>query len=104
MTLQHDNLTAIIDSITELKRMKQLNIELLEQLAVTCRWLRISGISLPNASTFDSLLNKTITLLDEIQADTPIMLQYNVNRRKVTPYGEKDGTDEEVPAPFQGFC
>jgi hypothetical protein len=74
--LQHD-LTEIIDSLTELKRMYQLNAELLEQLAVTCDWLRKSGVSLPNESTFVSLLNKAMSLLNEIQSDSPKTLVYH---------------------------
>jgi hypothetical protein len=74
--LQHDSFSEIIDSLTELKRISQLNMELLEQLSVTCDWLRKSGVKLPNQSAFDSLLNKTMALLDEIQADEPKILVY----------------------------
>ncbi len=79
--------------------MSQLNMELLEQLAVTCDWLRNSGIQLPNQSLFDSLLTKTMALLDEIQADDTKILTYNVSRRKVTPFDEKGRTDEEGTEP-----
>jgi hypothetical protein len=74
--LPHNDLTEIINSLTELKRMYQLNAELLEQLAVTCDWLRRSGVSLPNENAFFSLLNKAVALLNEIQADSPKVLIY----------------------------
>jgi hypothetical protein len=96
MTLPHDSVTEIIDNLTELKRMYQLNLELLEQLAVTCDWLHKSGVHLPNESVFFSLLNKTTTLLDEIQADTPKTLQYKkLTDKKKHPIR----TDEDVPEP-----
>jgi hypothetical protein len=81
MTLPLDSLTEVIDSLSELKRMYQLNVELLEQLAVTCEWLKKSGVHIPNEDTFNSLLNKTTTLLDEIQADSPktLLLTYQTN-------------------------
>jgi hypothetical protein len=56
--------------------MHQLNLELLEQLAITCDWLRVSGVKLPNERAFNALLNKTTALLDEIQTDTPRILIY----------------------------
>jgi hypothetical protein len=89
MTLPLDSLTEIIDSLTELKRMHQLNLELLEQLAVTCDWLRNSGVRLPNASMFYSLLNKATTLIEEIQADKTNLIQYNASRRKVTDFDNR---------------
>jgi len=93
--LQHDALTGIIDSLSELKRMYQLNLELLEQLAVTCEWLQKSGIHFPNETAFFSLLNKTTTLLNEIQGSEPKILHFSPIRRKVTD----EKTDEEVPEP-----
>ena len=91
-----DSLTEIIDSLTELKRMHQLNLELLEQLAITCDWLRNSGIRLPNESTFYSLLNKTTTLLDEIQADSPKTIVYQKLSDGRKHLSESDG---KVPVP-----
>ena len=79
-------LSNISASLSELRRMYQLNAELMEQLSVTLSFLRQNNIRLPNQDTFDSLLNKTAALLDEIQADEPKILQYNVSRRKVTDF------------------
>ena len=100
MTLPHDNLTEIIDSLSDLKRMYQLNIELLEQLAITCDWLRNSGVRLPNESAFYSLLTKTTSLLDEIQADSPKTLIY----QKISD-GRKHllDSDGEVTVPVTSF-
>jgi hypothetical protein len=80
MILPLDYLTQFSDSISELKRMYQLNVELLEQLAITCDFIKRNKIPVPNEETFNSLLNKTTTLIDEIQADELITLQYSVNR------------------------
>ena len=96
MTLPLNSLTEIVDSLSELKRMYQLNIELLEQLAVTLERQKTSGVHNPNEDTFNSLLNKTNTLQDEIQADEPKILTYNINRRKVTDLREYTGTDESL--------
>ena len=101
MTLQPDSMTEIINTLTELKQMHRLNMELLEQFSIACDFLLKSGVSVPNASTFASLLNKSMALLNEIQADEPKTLQYNINRRKVTDFGEKDGTVGEVPEPLK---
>ena len=90
-------LSETIETLQELKRMHQLNIELLEQLAVACSFLSKNHVEIPNGETFVSLLEKAMTLLDEIQADEPKIMQYTMsNRRKVTAFK----TDEDVPEPF----
>jgi hypothetical protein len=61
----------VIDTLIELKRLHQLNLELLEQLDVTCSWLLDNGIKLPNENKFHSLLIKARALLIEIQTATP---------------------------------
>jgi hypothetical protein len=76
MTLPHEAITEIIDTLTELKRMHQLNLELLEQLSVSCSWLMEHNVHIPNAETLCSLLKKATTLLGEIQADQPSIFQY----------------------------
>jgi len=80
--------------------MSQLNMELLEQLAVTCEWLRNSGVKLPNQSSFDSLLNKTMALLDEIQADEPKILQY---KKLSDEFSHKKISDGNFTEPKSGF-
>ncbi len=88
-----------IQTMQELQRMHQLNIELLEQLNVTCSFILEHKVEIPNKDTLISLMSKAWTLLDEIQADDPKILQYSTNRRKVTAYGEKERTDEEGTVP-----
>jgi hypothetical protein len=69
MTLQHDMMTEIIKTLSELKRMHQLNLELLEQLSVCCSWLMEHNIPIPNKATICSLLTKAKALISEIQTE-----------------------------------
>ncbi len=90
------SLSNTIDILQELQRMHQLNIELLETLAIACSHITKNHVDVPNESTFISLLGKAWALLDEIKADEPRIIQYTTNsRRKVTPFR----TDEDVPVP-----
>lgn len=79
-----DSLTEIISTLSELKRLHQLNLELLEQLNISCGWLLEHNISIPNAETLCSLLSRAKALVAEIEADTPKIMQYSPIRRKVT--------------------
>jgi hypothetical protein len=79
--------------------MYQLNTELLEQLSVTFEYLKNSGVCLPDKEKFESLVNKAIALLEEIQADEPKILQYNASKRKVTDFFRNDETNGEVTEP-----
>lgn len=93
--MQNDMMVEIINTLSELKRMHQLNMEILEQLAVTCEFLTSTQVKVPNSSTLASLLSKAMALLDELQSDEPKSLQYHAIRRKVT-----DGkSDTEVTEP-----
>jgi len=87
-------LSEVIDTLQELKRMHQLNMELLEQFSVACDFLLKSGVAVPNASTFASLPNKSMTLLNEIQAETPKILQYQklADEKKQHIETDKEGT------------
>jgi len=86
-------ITNIVDTLTELRRMHQLNLELLEQLSISCSSLMENNVQIPNANAVCSLLVKAKALIDEIQAETPKILQYRIlsddsyhdssNRRKV---------------------
>jgi len=93
--LPPDTITEIINTLSELKRMHQLNLELLEQLGVACSWLMEHNIPIPNASTLSSLLSKTMVVLAEIYSDMPKVLQYSAIRRKVTD----QKSDGEVTEP-----
>jgi hypothetical protein len=90
----------LIETFSELKRLHELNAELLDELCVAVDWVFEHEPQVPNAETLHSLLQKSRTLISEIQADEPKMLQYKMSRRKVTDYRERNGTDEEVPEPF----
>ena len=92
-------LEAVTKTLNELQRLHELNVELLEQLDVACTWLIDNRVQVPNESVFYSLLSKSKVLLEEMQADEPIILRYTTNsRRKVTLFK----TDEEVPEPMKG--
>lgn len=92
-----DSIQEIIDTLIELKRMHQLNFELLEQLNVTCQWIIANNFPIPDKEHMSSLLNKSFTLLNEIQASTPKTLQY----QKLTDEKKQHfRTDEEEPVPL----
>jgi hypothetical protein len=90
----NDVITETIATLQELKRMHQLNLELLEQLDVACGWILDNQIVVPNQDHIVSLLVKSEALLKEIQGETPRILQYQKlsddgyhepqNRRRVT--------------------
>jgi hypothetical protein len=61
----------IADGLMQLDRMHQLNLELLEQLDITCRWLAENITEIPNIDKMRSLLAKTNTLLTEIYSKNP---------------------------------
>ena len=102
----------IIDTLTELKRLHALNMELLEQLEVTSTWLLSLNTPIPNAKKFYSLLTKSKALLIEIQANEPRTLRYQKladekkplnNRRFLTGNSENDETDEDFKRPLLGL-
>jgi hypothetical protein len=64
-------LTEIISTLQELKRMHQLNYELLEQLNVACSYFLKNHIKMPNEEKIVSLLSKAMTLLEEIDKKVP---------------------------------
>jgi ABC-type uncharacterized transport system fused permease/ATPase subunit len=75
----------VIDTLQELRRLHYLNEELLEQLSVACKWIIENKVQPPNIQTLHSLLSRATSLLAEIEADTPKILQYQkLSRRKVT--------------------
>jgi hypothetical protein len=97
-----DNVTSIIDTLTELQRMHQLNLELLEQLHVATDWLLSHNIPLPNAETLYSLFQKSKSLLVEIQADSPKTLIY---QKLSDDWKHPNKSDDKVPVPICiDFC
>lgn len=77
--------------------MHQLNFELLEQLDIVFRWIIESDTPIPNSEKLRSLLVKVHALLEELYSSSPKLLQYSINRRKVT----SSRTDEEEPEPWE---
>ena len=71
------DLSVIIEKYQELQQLHQLNLELLEQLNIACGYFVDNNIPLPNLKTLYSLFQKAQSILNEIQADTPKILQYN---------------------------
>jgi hypothetical protein len=89
-----------IDALSELKRLHQLNFELLEQLNVACQWIIDSHLCIPNEEKMRSLIGKSLILLNEIQADEPKVLQYQkLADEKKQPFTTADKETE----PFFGF-
>jgi len=84
-----DVIQQTIDALTEIKRMQQLNFELLEQLNVACQYIVDTKIEIPNEEHLGSLLKKSMALIDELQGNNPVLLQYTVSRRKVTDYDNR---------------
>lgn len=86
--MSNNSLSEIIDALNEVKRLQQLNYELLEQLNVSCAYLLKNYPDSPNNEKLASLMTKAFTLLDEINDKDNI-------RRKVTDYK----SDGEVTEP-----
>ena len=89
------------DTFQELKRMHQLNIELLENLSLACNHLVTFHIQVPNASTLASLLNKATTLLDEITASESQTIKY---RKLSDDWKHRDKPNGKVTEPETRFC
>lgn len=87
-----------INTLQELKRMYQLNIELLEQLAVACDYLVSNHVEVPNSNLFASLVHKAMTLLDELQSNEPRILEYRklADEKKQPFRTDEEGTEPSV--------
>lgn len=87
-----DILTEIISTLQELKRMHQLNYELLEQLNVACGYFLENHIRMPNEEKLASLLTKATTLLEDMNSKPPSdgFLQHKKSDKDFTePYSAK---------------
>ena len=93
----NDLLSEAIDTLQEIKRMHQLNLELLEQLDVSCGWLLESKVHLPNERHFVSLLTKARALLSEIQAETPKTLIY---QKLSDGFSQRKKSDKDFTVPY----
>ena len=88
----------IASRLEELDRLYGLNLELLEQLDVTCEWLIDNIPQIPNIDKLRSLLLKVDTLLTEIYSDSPLFLQNS----KVSDENLHDNkSDEDFTEPVQ---
>lgn len=65
-------LSSIISTLQELEQMHQLNLELLEQLDVVCKWIVETNMPFPNTEKLASLLAKSQALLKEIYSRSSI--------------------------------
>lgn len=91
-------LQTIIQTLSNLERMNQLNLELLEQLGVFADWIVTNNLDVPNKEHFQSLLHKTQALLNELYAlepTKPLMYRKLADEKK-----HLFRTDEEVPEPI----
>jgi hypothetical protein len=93
------NLDEIASTLQELNQMYQLNLELIENLAVTYAFIADNNIPIPNEEKFNSLLNKVRALLREMYlTEKRQIVQYRkVSRRKVTDFRN----DGEVTEPLK---
>lgn len=57
------------NTLEQLLTMHQLNLELLEQLDVSCHWILENKIQIPNEKNILSLLSKADILLKEIYSN-----------------------------------
>jgi hypothetical protein len=69
-------------------------MELLEQISIACDYLLKSDVTIPNGNVLASLLNKAMTILNEIQSDSPTILQYQklTDEKKQSPRTDEEGT------------
>jgi hypothetical protein len=95
-----DAIQETINVLSELKRLHQLNFELLEQLNVTCQWILDNHIAVPNEEKMRSLLGKSLTLLSEIHTDVPDVL---ILRKLTDERKHPNETDEEGTVPYVRF-
>ena len=79
--------------------MHQLNLELLEQLDVTCGWMLDSNVIVPNKEKLTSLLRKARTLLEEIQTPTTLNQKSAIRRNFTTRK-----PDDNFTEPYYWFC
>ena len=69
-------LAKIIETLQELERMHQLNLELLEQLDVVFQWIIKNDVLVPNREKLRSLLTKTHALIKELYSSSPQIILY----------------------------
>ena len=92
----------IIETLQELERMHQLNLELLEQLGVVFVWILENDVPIPNKDKLDALLNKMHSLMKELYSSNSLkILQY----QKIADENlQRKQTDEDFTEPVKRFC
>jgi hypothetical protein len=95
-------LSEIAQSLQELERMHQLNLELLEQLNVIFEFVMQNNIAIPNKEKLSSLLLRTQALLKELYFSKPQLLSYRklTTQRKFT----EEKPDGDFTEPVLWFC
>jgi hypothetical protein len=88
----------IIETLSELKQMHQLNYELIEQLNMTVQWILDSNIRPPNERLLSSLLTKSLSLIAEVNADSPKTLVYQ--KHHPTKFHNQNLPDEDFKEPL----
>ena len=94
-----DALTELREVITEAQMMHQLNLELIEELDITCKWLLETRIEFPNREKFVSMLNKIDALLNEIYSTHKMQYYYKVE--SADEKKQHSRTDGDVPVPLK---
>jgi hypothetical protein len=88
-------------TFNEILRMHKPNAELLETLSVAAQWLgnyaKKHDISFPNSSTYESLINKAETLIEEISQDPQPYLTF---KKLSDGFSHRKPSDDNDTEPF----
>ena len=95
-------LTTVIETLQELQRMHQLNLELLEQLDIVFKWIVETDMPIPNREKLSSLLHKTETLIKELYL--PNATKYLQYRMLSDESKQPRKPDDKVTEPYFWFC
>lgn len=98
-------LPIVIEKLQQLERMHQLNLELLEQLAIASEWIIANELLVPNIDKFRSLLTKTNALLKELYSTQPektliyrkLPVGDDFSHEKKKSFGDGDFTESIAP-------
>ena len=117
--LNDELLNVQVTQIQELLYLKKLNIDLLDTNKTVLTWVlgycEKNNIPIWKEKSLRTIITMTQNILGEISKGTWTFADSteqklsdekkhtDCNRRNVTDSGEFNGTDGEVPVPFQGF-
>ena len=99
-------LTRLLDdayaTLGNLIRLHELNGELLETLHVTMLWIKDysekNNVALPNSSTYNSLIAKAQTLIDELTQEAPMSSTF---RKLSDGISQRKPSDDNFPVPVE---